>query len=272
MRCAAPSSCVHARNDEQQALRGTRAARSARSSAKFVGRALGLLELGLGRPVRGARSPARPDLDRAARVPPAGRARGPGRGRGRGPRRAARRCDRRPRPLPETGSSGSRTPRASSLLARCRALVDEPDAEPHFRRQAIELADALSPFDRARTELLYGEWLRRQHRRRRRPRPPPHRARGVRAARRGAVGRAGTGRAPRQRRDRAQARPLDARPAHPAGAADRAAWSPTGRPIPKSPRSCSSARARSTTTCARSSRSSRSPLAQSWRGPTSASP
>jgi DNA-binding CsgD family transcriptional regulator len=51
-----------------------------------------------------------------------------------------------------------------ALLARCRALIEESDAERHFV-QAIELADVLSPFDRARTELLYGEWLRRQRRR-----------------------------------------------------------------------------------------------------------
>ena len=51
-----------------------------------------------------------------------------------------------------------------ALLARCEALADEVDAERHFR-DAVELSDALSPFDRARTELLYGEWLRRQRRR-----------------------------------------------------------------------------------------------------------
>ena len=43
-------------------------------------------------------------------------------------------------------------------------MIDEPGAEEHFVR-AIELADALSPFDAARTELLYGEWLRRRRRR-----------------------------------------------------------------------------------------------------------
>jgi DNA-binding CsgD family transcriptional regulator len=31
--------------------------------------------------------------------------------------------------------------------------------------RAIELAEALSPFERARNELLYGEWLRRERRR-----------------------------------------------------------------------------------------------------------
>ncbi len=49
-----------------------------------------------------------------------------------------------------------------ALLARCLALVE--GAERHFG-QAVELADALSPFDRARSELLYGEWLRRHRRR-----------------------------------------------------------------------------------------------------------
>jgi DNA-binding CsgD family transcriptional regulator len=56
------------------------------------------------------------------------------------------------------------TPARLSLLARCQALVAESDAEPHFAR-AIELAESLSPFERARTELLYGEWLRRERRR-----------------------------------------------------------------------------------------------------------
>jgi DNA-binding CsgD family transcriptional regulator len=56
------------------------------------------------------------------------------------------------------------TPARLSLLARCQALVAESDAEPHFVR-AIELAEALSPFERARSELLYGESLRRERRR-----------------------------------------------------------------------------------------------------------
>jgi DNA-binding CsgD family transcriptional regulator len=43
-------------------------------------------------------------------------------------------------------------------------LVAASDAERHFFA-ALELGDALAPFDRARTELLYGEWLRRQRRR-----------------------------------------------------------------------------------------------------------
>jgi DNA-binding CsgD family transcriptional regulator len=55
-------------------------------------------------------------------------------------------------------------PARLAILARCRALADEPDAEQHYAR-AIELSGALAPFDRARTELLYGEWLRRERRR-----------------------------------------------------------------------------------------------------------
>jgi DNA-binding CsgD family transcriptional regulator len=56
------------------------------------------------------------------------------------------------------------TPARLSLLARCQALAEESDAEPRFKR-SIELAEALSPFERARNELLYGEWLRRERRR-----------------------------------------------------------------------------------------------------------
>jgi DNA-binding CsgD family transcriptional regulator len=56
------------------------------------------------------------------------------------------------------------TPARRAPLARCQALAAESDAESHFVR-AIGLAEALSPFERARTELLYGEWLRRERRR-----------------------------------------------------------------------------------------------------------
>jgi DNA-binding CsgD family transcriptional regulator len=56
------------------------------------------------------------------------------------------------------------TPARLSLLARCQALTAETDPEPHFVR-SIELAENLSPFERARNELLYGEWLRRERRR-----------------------------------------------------------------------------------------------------------
>ena len=55
-------------------------------------------------------------------------------------------------------------PARRALLARCRALADEADAEHQFA-EAIGLVDALAPFDRARTQLLFGEWLRRERRR-----------------------------------------------------------------------------------------------------------
>lgn len=63
----------------------------------------------------------------------------------------------------------ARNPLGLALLARCRGLIDDEDAERHFA-QAIELAPVLSSFDRGRSELLYGEWLRR-HRRRADARP-----------------------------------------------------------------------------------------------------
>ncbi len=55
-------------------------------------------------------------------------------------------------------------PARRALLARCQALADESDAGHQFA-EAIGLVDALAPFDRARTQLLYGEWLRRERRR-----------------------------------------------------------------------------------------------------------
>ena len=51
-----------------------------------------------------------------------------------------------------------------ALLARCQALVGERDPGEAFA-EACELASALSPLQRARTELLYGEWLRRERQR-----------------------------------------------------------------------------------------------------------
>jgi DNA-binding CsgD family transcriptional regulator/tetratricopeptide (TPR) repeat protein len=57
-----------------------------------------------------------------------------------------------------------RSPESLALLARCQALIDEAGAQEHFAR-SIELSSALSPFDAARNELLYGEWLRRHRRR-----------------------------------------------------------------------------------------------------------
>ena len=56
------------------------------------------------------------------------------------------------------------TDAGKALLARCRALLDQHGAEAAFG-EALALARALPPFQRARSELLFGEWLRRQRRR-----------------------------------------------------------------------------------------------------------
>ncbi|WP_308198688.1 LuxR C-terminal-related transcriptional regulator [Actinomadura litoris] len=54
-------------------------------------------------------------------------------------------------------------PWALAVASRCKALLD--DAEEHYT-QAISLHEqSTRPFERARTELLYGEWLRRARRR-----------------------------------------------------------------------------------------------------------
>ncbi|MEV8308696.1 LuxR family transcriptional regulator [Streptomyces flavidovirens] len=56
-------------------------------------------------------------------------------------------------------------PQAPALLARCRALLAGPDEADALYAQALaahELADG--DFERARTHLLYGKWLRRRRR------------------------------------------------------------------------------------------------------------
>ncbi|GAA1416254.1 LuxR family transcriptional regulator [Catellatospora coxensis] len=53
-----------------------------------------------------------------------------------------------------------------AVLHRARALLAADDEADALYRQALDLhSRAGQPFDEARTRLLYGEWLRRQHRR-----------------------------------------------------------------------------------------------------------
>jgi DNA-binding CsgD family transcriptional regulator len=55
---------------------------------------------------------------------------------------------------------------AAAVTARCRALVsDQAEAGGHYA-EALRLHEGAGrPFEQARTELLYGEWLRREQRR-----------------------------------------------------------------------------------------------------------
>jgi DNA-binding CsgD family transcriptional regulator len=59
-------------------------------------------------------------------------------------------------------------PAAEAAVHRCLALLDDDEAEAHFVA-SLRLHDTMGPeqrrFDRARTELLYGQWLRRARRR-----------------------------------------------------------------------------------------------------------
>jgi DNA-binding CsgD family transcriptional regulator len=56
------------------------------------------------------------------------------------------------------------TPLRRALLARCEALLGQRDWDEAYS-EATEHAPAVPPLQRARTELLYGEWLRRERRR-----------------------------------------------------------------------------------------------------------
>ncbi|MEU0114124.1 LuxR C-terminal-related transcriptional regulator [Streptomyces bobili] len=56
-------------------------------------------------------------------------------------------------------------PQAPAQLLRCRALLAPPDRADALYRQALDLHDtAGGDFERARTELLHGKWLRRRRR------------------------------------------------------------------------------------------------------------
>jgi DNA-binding CsgD family transcriptional regulator len=57
-------------------------------------------------------------------------------------------------------------PCAPAILARCRALLSPAgQAEPHFAAALRDGPGGDRPFERARTLLAYGEWLRREYRR-----------------------------------------------------------------------------------------------------------
>ena len=84
-----------------------------------------------------------------------------------------------------------------ALAARCRALVaeDESDVHRHFADALRHHQAAEADFERARTELLFGQELRRQRRAGRGPGAPAGGRRGVRAVRRRTPRRPGPGRA-----------------------------------------------------------------------------
>ena len=132
----------------------------------FAEWALGLLELTLGRPSEATDRLLLVTAVERARVESAliGAVVDPRPDRSGGTLRAARRDgDRFDR---YTGwVQHSPSPARLSVLARCRALVGEGDEREQFET-ALAPDATLSPFVRARTELLYGEWLRRERKRR----------------------------------------------------------------------------------------------------------
>ncbi|MFB9629068.1 helix-turn-helix transcriptional regulator [Nonomuraea helvata] len=65
----------------------------------------------------------------------------------------------------ESWATAARHPWADAVLHRCHALLAHDDeAERHWEQAVQAHADANRPYERARTDLLYGEWLRRARR------------------------------------------------------------------------------------------------------------
>lgn len=64
----------------------------------------------------------------------------------------------------ENWAAHARQPWIDALVQRCKALLaNDTSADDHYRA-ALELHEANRPMERARTQLLYGEWLRRARR------------------------------------------------------------------------------------------------------------
>ncbi|WP_329522470.1 AAA family ATPase [Spirillospora sp. NBC_01491] len=84
---------------------------------------------------------------------------------------AAVRCGRpdaaaRPLALLEAWNEHNPSPAVRAVTERCRALVTATgDAEQHYAEALRLHAETDQPYERARTELLYGQWLRRVRRR-----------------------------------------------------------------------------------------------------------
>ncbi|WP_336215327.1 AAA family ATPase [Nonomuraea sp. LPB2021202275-12-8] len=71
---------------------------------------------------------------------------------------------RRYLPRLATWAEQTQSPVATALVLRCEALLsDGPDAQQHF--EASLGVNGCGPYDRARTRMAYGEWLRRNRRR-----------------------------------------------------------------------------------------------------------
>ncbi len=161
-------------------------------------------------------------------------------------------------------TQASGTDWALGIEAGSRALLsDSRAAEPLYREAVERLARTRGVVHLARTQLLYGEWLRRENRRvdaREQLRAAYDRF--SRIGRRG-LRRARPPRAAGHRRDRPQAHGRDARRSSRPRRRRSPGWPATGRRTRRSAPSCSSARAPSSTTCARCSPSSTSAPARS---------
>ena len=147
---------------------------------------------------------------------------------------------------------------ALGVAARSEALLRRRSASRGAlsSRRSIASAGRGWRVDLARAHLLYGEWLRRQRRRIDAREAAADGARPLLRLRDGGVRRARTRRVGGDRRACSQTHRRHARPTDAAGGADLAPRRRRETRTERSPLSCSSARARSSTTCARRSASS----------------
>ncbi|SCL63884.1 regulatory protein, luxR family [Micromonospora citrea] len=134
-----------------------RADRQGQVLAAAIGRwALGLLELGLGRPDAA--------LEQLSAIPPTGVGAISAADQVEAAVRSGR-PERAKEPLDRylTWARHVRQPSSDAVALRCRALVEEDEA--HFA-DAVRLHEqGPQPYEQARTQLAYGEWLRRARRR-----------------------------------------------------------------------------------------------------------